>query len=189
LNRTYSQSHGKALGGMRRFHARAHDRVCRRRDRRGGASDLRSFVAAQSAHDIAAVESLLVGSPEFLWITRGAPVWGADAALNRFASLYEGTWQLEPEPSGLKVMMIGEGAAQVFIPINFTIGAPGEEPNAVPDEHGAGESTERLEELEHPADTCARSIVNGGAAVTGSPWASPTKRCRTSRHCAVQRRC
>lgn len=86
------------------------------------------FVAAQNAHDIAAVESLLVVSPEFLWITRGAPVWGADAALERFASLYEGTWQLEPEASGLKVIMIGEGAAQVFIPINFTIGAPGEEP-------------------------------------------------------------
>jgi hypothetical protein len=31
------------------------------------------FVAAQNAHDIQAVESLLLGSPNFLWITRGTP--------------------------------------------------------------------------------------------------------------------
>ncbi|ANT49291.1 nuclear transport factor 2 family protein [Mesorhizobium amorphae] len=86
------------------------------------------FVAAQNAHDVKAVESLLLGSPRFLWITRGTPVWGADAALKRFASLYEGTWRLDPEVSGLKVMMIGDGAAQIYIPINFTIGAPGQQP-------------------------------------------------------------
>ena len=34
------------------------------------------FVAAQNAHDIKAVETLLLASPDFLWITRGAPVWG-----------------------------------------------------------------------------------------------------------------
>ena len=56
------------------------------------------FVAAQNAHDIKAVESLLLGSPDFLWITRGAPVWGQDAALKRFAALYEGTWRLDPNP-------------------------------------------------------------------------------------------
>ena len=32
------------------------------------------FVAAQNAHDVKAVESLLLGSPDFLWITRGMPV-------------------------------------------------------------------------------------------------------------------
>jgi hypothetical protein len=48
-------------------------------------------------------------------------------ALKRFAALYEGTWRLEPEASGLKVMMIGDGAAQVYVPIVFTIGAPGQQ--------------------------------------------------------------
>jgi ketosteroid isomerase-like protein len=86
------------------------------------------FVIAQNAHDVKAVESLLLGSPNFLWITRGTPVWGPEAALKRFAALYEGTWRLEPEASGLKVMMIGDGAAQVYVPIVFTIGAPGQQP-------------------------------------------------------------
>ena len=84
------------------------------------------FVAAQNAHDTKAVEALLLGSPNFLWITRGAPIWGADAALKRFAALYEGTWRLEPDTSGLKIVMIGDAAAQIYVPIVFTIGAPGQ---------------------------------------------------------------
>ena len=39
------------------------------------------FVGAQNAHDVEAVEGLLLASPDFLWITRGAPIWGKDAAL------------------------------------------------------------------------------------------------------------
>ena len=84
------------------------------------------FVAAQNAHDIKAVEGLLLASSDFLWITRGTPVWGHEAALKRFAALYEGTWRLEPDSSGLKVMMIGDGMAQIYVPIVFTIGAPGQ---------------------------------------------------------------
>jgi len=42
-----------------------------------------SFVAAQNAHDVKAVESLLLNSPDFLWNTRGTPVWGPDPALTR----------------------------------------------------------------------------------------------------------
>jgi len=86
------------------------------------------FVAAQNAHDLKAVESLLLGEPHFLWITRGTPVWGSEAALKRFASLYEGTWHLDVETSGLKVIPLGDGATQIYVPINFTIGAPGQQP-------------------------------------------------------------
>jgi hypothetical protein len=86
------------------------------------------FVAAQNAHDIKAVESLLLGSPHFLWITRGTAVWGQDAAIKRFAALYEGTWRLEPEASNMKIVIHGSEVAQVYVPIIFTIGAPGQSP-------------------------------------------------------------
>src|SRR5215217_9318449 len=46
------------------------------------------FVAAQNAHDLKAVSETLQDSPQFLWITRGTPVWGRDEALKRFAALY-----------------------------------------------------------------------------------------------------
>jgi hypothetical protein len=39
------------------------------------------FVASQNAHEVKAVESLLLNSPDFLWITRGTPVWGSDPRL------------------------------------------------------------------------------------------------------------
>jgi hypothetical protein len=42
------------------------------------------FVAAQNAHDVSAVRDLLLDSPNFLWVTRGAPIWGREAALKRF---------------------------------------------------------------------------------------------------------
>jgi ketosteroid isomerase-like protein len=86
------------------------------------------FVAAQNAHDVGAVEGLLVDSPDFLWITRGTPIWGRAAALKRFKALYEGTWHLAPEASALKVVMLGDTAAQLFVPISFSIGAPGQAP-------------------------------------------------------------
>ena len=44
------------------------------------------FVTAQNAHDLSAVRELLLDSPDFLWVTRGAPIWGRDAALRRFPS-------------------------------------------------------------------------------------------------------
>jgi ketosteroid isomerase-like protein len=91
-------------------------------------STFERFVNAQNAHDINTVESLLLGSPDFLWITRGAPVWGQDAALKRFASLYEGTWRLDPELTSLKVILIGDSFAQVYVPIMFAIGAVGQPP-------------------------------------------------------------
>jgi ketosteroid isomerase-like protein len=86
------------------------------------------FVAAQNAHDVQAVEALLLDSADFLWITRGTPIWGREAALKRFKALYEGTWQLVPEAAALKVIMLGDGAAQLFVPISFSIGAAGQAP-------------------------------------------------------------
>jgi ketosteroid isomerase-like protein len=87
---------------------------------------LERFVAAQNAHDVKALESLLLNSPDFLWITRGTPVWGADSALKRFGMLYEGTWRLDAETSSLRITMLGDRAAQIYVPIMFTIGAPGQ---------------------------------------------------------------
>jgi ketosteroid isomerase-like protein len=88
------------------------------------------FVKAQNSHDVAGVRELLLDSPNFLWVTRGAPVWGREAALKRFEALYQGTWKLSPDMSNLKAVLVGETTAQLYIPITFNIGAPGQ---AAPD--------------------------------------------------------
>ena len=41
------------------------------------------FVAAQNAHDLATVGSMLWNSEDFLWVTRGVQVRGSETAFNR----------------------------------------------------------------------------------------------------------
>ncbi len=84
------------------------------------------FVKAQNAHDLTGVRELLLDSPNFLWVTRGAPIWGRDAAVKRFESLYQGTWKLSPDMSELKAVLVSETTAQLYVPITFNIGAPGQ---------------------------------------------------------------
>jgi ketosteroid isomerase-like protein len=84
------------------------------------------FVKAQNAHDVAAVRELLLDSPNFLWVTRGAPIWGRDAALKRFEALYQGTWSLSPDTANLKTVLVNDLTAQVHVPITFNIGPPGQ---------------------------------------------------------------
>ena len=86
------------------------------------------FVQVQNAHDGKALEGLLLDSGQFLWITRGTPIWGREAALQRFAQNYQGTWKLEPEWAALRVVPVGSEAAQLFVPVQFTIGPAGQAP-------------------------------------------------------------
>ena len=84
------------------------------------------FVKAQNSHDIAGVREVLLDSPNFLWVTRGASVWGREAALKRFESLYQGTWKLSPDTPNLKTVLVSEKIAQLYVPIIFNIGAAGQ---------------------------------------------------------------
>jgi len=84
------------------------------------------FIAAQNAHDLKAVGEILQDSPQFLWITRNAPIWGREAALKRFAENYEGTWLLEPKFEEISVAELRPGVAQLFVSAVFTIAPPGQ---------------------------------------------------------------
>jgi hypothetical protein len=84
------------------------------------------FIRAQNSHDVPAVRDLLWDSPNFLWITRGTPTWGRDAAIKRFETLYQGTWKLSPDASRLKVIALSDTTAQLFVPVVFNIGPPGQ---------------------------------------------------------------
>ena len=84
------------------------------------------FVAAQNAHDLKAVGELLQDSTQFLWVTRGVPIWGRDAALKRFEALYQGTWSLDPKTDELKVIELQPGVVQLYVPITFMISPAGQ---------------------------------------------------------------
>ncbi|AIF48852.1 nuclear transport factor 2 family protein [Dyella japonica] len=89
-------------------------------------STFEHFVSAQNSHDLSSVRNLLLDSPDFLWITRGTSIWGREAALKRFDSLYKGTWKLTPDMANLKVISLSSTSAQIFVPITFNIGATGQ---------------------------------------------------------------
>jgi uncharacterized protein (TIGR02246 family) len=84
------------------------------------------FVAAQNAHDLKSVGELLQDSPQFLWITRGMPIWGRDAALRRFEALYQGTWSLDPKLDEFRVIELQSGVAHLYVPITFMISPAGQ---------------------------------------------------------------
>ncbi|MBS0396128.1 MAG: nuclear transport factor 2 family protein [Proteobacteria bacterium] len=85
-----------------------------------------TFVAAQNAHDLGAVAKLLREGPEFVWVTRGTAIWGRDKALERFAALYAGTWELKADPAEARVVLLAPSVAQLIAPVRFRIGPPGQ---------------------------------------------------------------
>ena len=70
----------------------------------------------------------MLDSPSFLWITRGTPIWGRSAALQRFEALYKGTWRLEPRTDDVKITMVRDDVAQLYVPIMFMIGPADQTP-------------------------------------------------------------
>ena len=66
------------------------------------------FVAAQNAHDVDAVKSMLWDSPGMLWFGRNVETRGRDAVANRFGEYYRGIWHLEPDMSQFHVTVISD---------------------------------------------------------------------------------
>ena len=86
------------------------------------------YIAVQNSHDLKAMRNLLIDSPDFLWITRGKPIWGREAALKGFEERYKGTWHIEPDRKELRVISVSRLVAQVYATTQLTVGDPGAEP-------------------------------------------------------------
>ena len=84
------------------------------------------FVAAQNAHDLDTVGSMLWNSEDFMWVTRGVQVRGTKAALNLFGYYYKGTWHLDPDANQLRATALPDGTVQILVPVTFTRGEPGQ---------------------------------------------------------------
>ena len=86
------------------------------------------FVAAQNAHNLDDVKSMLWNSPSMLWFSRGVETRGREAVAARFKEYYDGTWHLEPDMSQFHVSAISDDVMQILVPIVFTRGLPGKPP-------------------------------------------------------------
>jgi hypothetical protein len=84
------------------------------------------FVAAQNAHDVSGVKSMLWDSPGMLWFGRNVETRGREAVAERFGEYYQGTWHLEPDMSQFHVTVVSNDVMQILVPIVFTRGLPGQ---------------------------------------------------------------
>jgi uncharacterized protein (TIGR02246 family) len=87
------------------------------------------YIATQNAHDLKGIRNLLSDSPDMLWISRGKPIWGRDAALKTLEDRYKGTWKIEVDKKELRVISVSRRVAQVYAPTQLSSGEPGAEPS------------------------------------------------------------
>ena len=86
------------------------------------------YIATQNAHDLKGMRSLLADSPDVLWISRGKPIWGREAALKTLEERYKGTWKIDVDKKELRVISVSRRVAQVYAPTELSVGEPGAEP-------------------------------------------------------------
>src|SRR3984885_7304174 len=89
------------------------------------------FVAAQNAHSVSDVKSMLWNSPGTLLLARGVEIRGLAAVADRFKEYYEGIWHVEPDMSQFHVSSISKDVIQFVVPVVFTQGLPGQPPQDI----------------------------------------------------------
>jgi hypothetical protein len=89
------------------------------------------FVAAQNAHSVGDVKSMLWNSPGTLLLARGVEIRGLAAVADRFKEYYEGTWHVEPDMSQFHVSSISNDVIQFVVPVVFRQGLPGQPPQDI----------------------------------------------------------
>jgi len=87
------------------------------------------YIATQNAHDLKGIRNLLSDSPDMLWISRGRPIWGREAALKTLEERYKGTWKIDVDKKELRVISVSRRVAQVYAPTLLSSGEPGTEPS------------------------------------------------------------
>ena len=87
------------------------------------------YIATQNAHDLKGMRGLLSESPELLWISRGKPIWGREAALKTLEERYKGTWKIDVDSKEIRIISVSRRVAQVYAPTQLSTGEPGAEPS------------------------------------------------------------
>ena len=82
------------------------------------------FSSAQNARDLKGVRRLLSDSPDFLWVSDGSPVWGADAMVERMSTFQRSdVWHVTPALSRSRRVMLSDDVAFLHVPLVLEIGS------------------------------------------------------------------
>ena len=92
----------------------------------------KQFVDAQNAHDLSAVRGLLSDSPDFLWVSDGRPVWGADATVARMSGFQQSAvWRVVPAIDRSRAVVLSGDVGFLHLPLVLLIGST-EAPDHLP---------------------------------------------------------
>ena len=81
------------------------------------------FRSAQNARDLVKVRTLLIDSPQLLWVSDGKSFWGADALVKRMAEFQLAeVWRVDPDLGKATIVEVNDGAAYIHMPLALTIG-------------------------------------------------------------------
>jgi hypothetical protein len=82
------------------------------------------FAEAQNARDLAQVRTMLVNSPQFLWVSDGMSFWGPGAVLERMGHFQKAeVWRVEPNLGEGVAVELYDTTAYLHLPLVLTIGA------------------------------------------------------------------
>jgi ketosteroid isomerase-like protein len=88
------------------------------------------FAAAQNMRDLEKVRSLLLDSPNFLWVSDGKSIWGRDAVLKRMGVFQEARiWRVEPALDESVAVAVADDTAFLHLPLELTLAFSPAEPD------------------------------------------------------------
>ena len=77
----------------------------------------RRFVSSQNDRDPSVLSNVLVKSRDFVWAQYGGQsIWGFDEAMAAWKSSWKGTWHLEPQLNGLRIVRVAPNVALLVTP-------------------------------------------------------------------------
>lgn len=79
-----------------------------------------AFMDAQNAHNLTAIQGLLLDSPKVVWLTVGGPIYGQTAILNRFKQLFLGVWSATVDYTKTDIILRSPTTADVIAPLSIT---------------------------------------------------------------------
>jgi hypothetical protein len=88
----------------------------------------RELIEDENRHDLDAVKSILVNSPDSLFISKTEPLskgdwgpyWGATQVMAHFKDLYKSVFRIDPDYSAMKIVGLTPAVAELYVPIVIT---------------------------------------------------------------------
>lgn len=82
------------------------------------------FVTAQNARDLGTVRTLLLDSPQFLWVSDGKTFWGRETMLERMARYQKAeVWRAEPALDSAAFVEVTPDSGYMHMPLRLSFGS------------------------------------------------------------------